>query len=57
MGRLRDRYDGRGIALSGFGQEDDLQRCRAAGFAAHLTKPVNFHRLEAAIRDVASSIR
>jgi hypothetical protein len=37
------------IALSGFGMEDDLARCQAAGFEAHLTKPVNFQKLEATI--------
>ncbi len=39
----------RGIALSGFGMENDVNRARAAGFSEHLTKPINFERLEAAI--------
>lgn len=39
----------RGIALSGFGMESDINRARAAGFSEHLTKPINFERLEAAI--------
>jgi CheY-like chemotaxis protein len=30
-----------GIALSGYGQEEDVQRSREAGFAAHLTKPAS----------------
>ena len=29
-----------GIALSGYGQEEDIQRSREAGFSAYLTKPV-----------------
>jgi DNA-binding NarL/FixJ family response regulator len=29
------------IALSGYGQEEDIQRSFAAGFAAHLTKPAS----------------
>jgi CheY-like chemotaxis protein len=29
------------VALTGFGQEHDKQRARAAGFDAHLTKPVD----------------
>jgi len=41
-----------GIALSGFGQETDLQQSRAAGFAAHLLKPVNLPRLEEAIAKI-----
>src|SRR5581483_6603599 len=45
MHRLRDRNI-RGIALSGFGQEDDVQRSRDAGFESHITKPINFHTLK-----------
>jgi CheY-like chemotaxis protein len=28
------------VALTGYGQESDQQRARAAGFDHHLTKPV-----------------
>jgi signal transduction histidine kinase/ActR/RegA family two-component response regulator len=38
-----------GIALSGFGTEQDVNEARAAGFSEHLTKPINFERLEEAI--------
>jgi CheY-like chemotaxis protein len=41
-----------GIALSGFGMEEDLRRSREAGFRLHLTKPVSFDRVEQAIREV-----
>ena len=37
------------IALTGYGMEDDIRACRDAGFDAHLTKPVNFTDLDAAI--------
>ena len=37
---LRDRYQLTGIALSGFGMDEDVQRAHASGFACHLTKPV-----------------
>ena len=30
-----------GIALSGYGQEDDIERSREAGFVTHLTKPAS----------------
>jgi CheY-like chemotaxis protein len=40
----------RGIALSGFGMEHDVSKARAAGFSEHLTKPINFERLEEAIQ-------
>jgi CheY-like chemotaxis protein len=36
----RRRYDLKAIALSGYGHDQDVQRSREAGFAAHLTKPV-----------------
>ena len=38
-----------GIALSGFGMEDDLKRSQEAGFAEHLTKPVDYTILQQAI--------
>jgi signal transduction histidine kinase/ActR/RegA family two-component response regulator len=42
----------RGIALSGFGMENDVTRARAAGFSEHLTKPINFDRLDEAIQSL-----
>ena len=41
-----------GIALSGYGPEEDIQRSREAGFAAHLTKPAPRERLVEAIASV-----
>ena len=35
-----------GIALSGYGQEQDIVQSRGAGFAAHLVKPVDLPQLE-----------
>jgi CheY-like chemotaxis protein len=34
------------VALSGYGQEQDKQRAKAAGFDAHMTKPVDAAALE-----------
>jgi CheY-like chemotaxis protein len=34
------------IALTGWGQEEDLKRSREAGMDHHLVKPVNFDTLE-----------
>jgi signal transduction histidine kinase/CheY-like chemotaxis protein len=42
----------RGIALSGFGMEHDVNKARQAGFSEHLTKPINFDRLEEAIQSL-----
>jgi signal transduction histidine kinase/CheY-like chemotaxis protein len=49
MRDLRDRYGLRGIALTGFGMEEDLRRSREAGFVDHLVKPITFDRLAGAI--------
>jgi PAS domain S-box-containing protein len=34
-----------GIALSGYGADEDVRKSKDAGFFAHLVKPVNIHRL------------
>jgi len=39
----------KGIALTGYGMEQDISRTRAAGFVAHLTKPVRIEPLDRAI--------
>jgi PAS domain S-box-containing protein len=44
-----------GIALSGYGMDEDVRRSQEAGFLEHLIKPVDFPSLEAAIRRVATS--
>jgi CheY-like chemotaxis protein len=44
-----------GIALSGFGSEQDVTKAREAGFSEHLTKPINFDRLEEAIHALLDS--
>lgn len=49
MRQLRETQGLRGIALSGFGTDDDLAASRAAGFAEHITKPVDWERLRSAI--------
>jgi CheY-like chemotaxis protein len=52
MSQLRNSYRLRGIALSGYGMDEDLRRARDAGFAAHLTKPVDFEQLRQAVSEV-----
>lgn len=34
------------VALTGYGQEEDKQRSKEAGFDAHVTKPVDFQELQ-----------
>jgi CheY-like chemotaxis protein len=53
MRELRARGDQTpGIALSGYGQQNDIQQSRQAGFAAHVTKPVDMDRLVSAVSGV-----
>jgi CheY-like chemotaxis protein len=54
MERLRETYGLRGIALSGYGMEEDLVRSRQSGFVTHLVKPVHFADLRRALADLAS---
>ena len=57
-GRLRELPDGGDIvliALSGWGQEQDLERSRSHGFAAHLVKPVDVEKVRSALEDLVST--
>jgi CheY-like chemotaxis protein len=45
----------RGVAISGFGTEDDQERSRAAGFSEHITKPISFAVLEETLRRLAGT--
>jgi two-component system, chemotaxis family, CheB/CheR fusion protein len=50
--RIRAHHDIKAIALSGFGQADDLRRSEEAGFSIHLTKPVDYQALHDVIEKV-----
>lgn len=49
MAWLRDTYKLRGIALSGYGMEEDIRRSLASGFIAHLVKPISVLELRRAL--------
>ena len=49
MRELKDTCGLDGIALSGFGTDEDVNASKEAGFAEHLTKPVDWDRLRDAI--------
>jgi PAS domain S-box-containing protein len=51
MRHMKDRVR-RGVALSGFGQEEDLRRSREAGFATHLIKPISFKMLREVVQGI-----
>lgn len=45
------------IALTGYGQAEDVARTRAAGFDAHLVKPVDFEALgRAIVSDISQTV-
>lgn len=49
MNEFRSRYGLRGIALTGYGTEQDVARSQAAGFVVHLTKPIRVQSLDEAL--------
>ena len=54
MRLLRDRHGLKGIAVSGYGREEDVAQSHAAGFSHHLTKPFNLERLKGLILELSA---
>jgi PAS domain S-box-containing protein len=52
MGQLKGKRLLKGIAVSGFGMQDDIRKSMEAGFSAHLTKPVTVAALERVLREI-----
>jgi signal transduction histidine kinase/DNA-binding response OmpR family regulator len=50
MEKLKGDHPIFGIALTGFGMEDDLRKSHDVGFNHHLVKPVDLNRLDALIQ-------
>ena len=55
MEALHRKHGLRGIALTGYGMEDDVRRSREVGFVEHLVKPVDFAQLRRAIVRLAAT--
>ncbi len=53
MRLLRQRHRLKGIAVSGYGMEEDIAQSRAAGFSHHLTKPFGLERLKNLIVEIS----
>jgi signal transduction histidine kinase len=49
---LRAKREVFGIALSGYGMEEDIRRSGEAGFSHHLIKPVDLNKLDSIIQEV-----
>ena len=52
MEQLRQSKHIKGIALSGYGMDVDLERSERAGFSRHLIKPIDFALLRQALAEV-----
>jgi PAS domain S-box-containing protein len=57
MRALRRDFGLRGIALSGYGMQSDIEKSSEAGFVEHLTKPIDLTALEEAIQRTHASRR
>jgi CheY-like chemotaxis protein len=55
MRELAKRSEAKGIAVSGYGMDEDVAQSSAAGFSAHLTKPISPEQLQRAIEEVTGS--
>jgi two-component system CheB/CheR fusion protein len=55
MTELSKVSDAKGIAISGYGMEEDVERSSRAGFSAHLTKPIDVQRLQETILQVTAA--
>jgi signal transduction histidine kinase/ActR/RegA family two-component response regulator len=52
MQEAADRYHLPGIAMTGYAMEEDVRKCREAGFSEHLVKPVNIQQLQQVIQRI-----
>jgi CheY-like chemotaxis protein len=55
MNEFREKFGVKGIALTGYGMEEDIARGKAAGFITHLIKPVRIQSLETALSSVKTA--
>ncbi len=55
MTQLGAKYPVKGIAVSGFGMDEDLRQSKSAGFREHLVKPIDLDKLKVTLRRVLST--
>jgi len=56
MAELRGRGNLIGIALTGYGMEEDVKRSQGAGFVTQLTKPVSVQALDGALSAISQRL-
>ena len=44
----------KGVAITGFGTDEDIRRSKEAGFDFHLVKPVDFQELRTVLEQVGA---
>ncbi|HEV2330030.1 MAG TPA: PAS domain S-box protein, partial [Verrucomicrobiae bacterium] len=49
MSEFQKKFGAKGIALTGYGTEQDVAHSQSSGFTAHLTKPISVESLENAL--------
>jgi PAS domain S-box-containing protein len=54
---LHERHSLRGVALSGYGMEEDIRRSKSAGFDYHLIKPVDPAKIDQLLANLTREIR
>lgn len=50
----KQRYVLKGDRAQGFGMDDDRRNSRESGFDYHLTKPIEFQKLEGVLSEIGS---
>ena len=56
MRELGRRFGLPGVAISGYGMEEDVVEAKKAGFYAHLTKPIDLRQIQAILSQFATNL-
>ena len=56
MRKLSSKQPLFGIALTGFGMEQDIRKSREVGFQHHLVKPIDLNKLDSLIQEGARAL-
>ncbi|KAF5407674.1 MAG: Virulence sensor protein BvgS [Candidatus Udaeobacter sp.] len=54
VSQAKQEWPIKAVAITGFGTDQDVRRCKAAGFDFHLVKPIDFHELEQVLDQVGA---
>jgi signal transduction histidine kinase len=52
MRQLRDEFGLKGVGVTGYGMEENIEASHAAGFLYHLVKPIRFEQLKQVINQI-----